>query len=229
MFRYPQHLLLIGLAICLSGCGALFGKHNFVKQHETEYLRSTATPALQLPPNANPSSIGDDYFIPPVAGATPTQPIALLPPGSLAEKITRGEVSATVLKTKKITSVTRPANTLNDTQRPTLTLEQNTAQLWHKIGSSLQRVDYAIANQNSSTGIYYLLDTPSTNGKIKKDTPIYQLHISDTKDNVAQAYVTDNNNNPMAADVAQRILNDLRDALAGKTPSRAARWLKGLF
>lgn len=231
MLKFIHLLFFVTLVFCISGCSTLFGKHNFVTQRETEYMRSTATPPLQLPPSVSTTSVGDDYIIPGTTASAPTQPVSLLPPGSLTEQIARGKVSSAVLKQKFEPTINTNSTTntaTSNTSTPVLPLDQNKDQLWNKIGTSLNKAGYLLVNQNQKAGIYYLLDTPSTGGKVKMNTPIYQLHIQNIN-GVAQAYLTDDEGKPLTSDVAQLILDDLRDALAGKTPSPVKRFLKQLF
>jgi uncharacterized lipoprotein len=232
MFKLCGGLLLGCALLVSSGCSTLFGKHNFVTQRETEYLRSQATPPLQVPTELDRSNVGDDYVVPAAMSAPPTQAPGLLPPGSLAEKIKNGAVSPAVLKEKipspAVANTVSNTDAVSDAAGPVLTLDQSTAALWNRIGDSLKLAGYVIANQNQKTGIYYVLDTPSTFGKIKMDTPIYRLHVQDVN-GIAQAYVTDDQGKPLAANIAQRILDDLKNALAGNKPSTVKRFFGNLF
>jgi uncharacterized lipoprotein len=229
--------LLIGFILLdLGGCSTLFGKHNFVTQRETEYLHSQATPPLQVTAGLNKTNIGDDYVIPAAMTSPPTQAPGLLPPGSLAEKIATGAVPATVLKEKIPSPTATTSNsadnntraTNNNTAGPILTLDQNITTAWSKVGDSLKQAGYIIANQNKTTGIYYIIDAPSTFDKVKMDTPIYQLHMQNTN-NVVQIYITDSEGRSIATKIAQRILDDLKNTLAGKKPSTIKRFLQNVF
>lgn len=231
IFRMMRYGLMALIVVNLAACATLFGKNNFIAKNETQYLRSNTTPPLQLPPGASAANIGNDYPIPPAMG--PTQTVSLLPPGSLAEKIATGQVPASVLKEKPApaapTAVTETAQ--NNSALPAamvLVPGQSTAQIWNNIGSALKRAGYMVVNQNQKTSIYYLLDTPSTGGKVKMSTPIYQLHLHDV-DGSAQATVTDNDGKLLAPVISQRILLDLQNALTGKTSSPVTQWLREVF
>lgn len=230
MLKWCQWFVVGCVLLDLSGC-SLFGKHNFVTQRETEYMRSQTTPPLQVPAGLDRTNVGDDDVVPPALTQSPVQAPGLLPPGSLAEQVATGAVPKTVLKEKiesPAAANTTGSAAVSDNNGPTLTLGESTAVIWKKVGDSLQHAGYVVANQNQKTSVYYILDTPSTFGKVKTDTPIYQLHLQDVN-GVAQVFVTDNDGKPIDANTAQRILDDLKDALAGKTPSAVKRFLRNVF
>ncbi len=104
-----RFILMLVISLSLVGCSTLFGKNNFAHKRETEYLRATQTPPLQLPPGVNPSAVGNDYVVPPVSGNPPTEPVSITAPGSLADKIARGEVPKSVLKQKPPKGTAVPA------------------------------------------------------------------------------------------------------------------------
>jgi uncharacterized lipoprotein len=238
LLRTIRYTFIIALITNLSGCSYLFGKHSFVTQRETEYLRSNATPPLQLPPGASAANMGNDYVIPPTTSQASTQP-NLLPPDSLTAKVASGEISPAALKKIQQTLAqsiaqnrTAPTNKNVQPNNPVLLLAQPTAQLWKKIGDSLNRASYTVVNQNQTMGLYYFLDTIPAYGKVTTNTPIYQLHVR-SLDGGTETYVTDTNGKVIDLDTAKRILADLQDALNGKVKSplerQMMRFLNDLF
>lgn len=218
-----RYLLVPVVVVNLTACSTFFGPHNFVQQRETEYLRSSEVPPLQLPPGLSAANVGEDYGIPSIAAPVPTQPVSITPPDSLADKIDRGIVPAAVLKEKPapvshsvspapVTQAQLPSNISGPTNDPILALNQSTAQLWDKIGTALKAAGYIVANKDQNAGIYYLLDTPTTNGGVQLQTPIYQLHLHDMISGT-QAYVTDNQGKLLDPAIAKRILTELNHAL----------------
>lgn len=94
-------LTLLSLVIVLPGCSWVESKIPLTAAQKNMYLRAHAAPPLRLPENYPSDSVGDDYPIPPVAQTGyPTPPKSILPPGSLADQIAKGQVSANVLKTQ---------------------------------------------------------------------------------------------------------------------------------
>lgn len=218
MLNYRRGFLLILVIASLTGC-----KGNFIKEHQTEYLRSRSSPPLQVPPGMNRADINTDYVVPPLVNQQGQQPVSLAPPASSAEKVTSGEVPVKALEEKP-----QQKTKVNTADNPTLSLTQTTAQTWSAIGDGLKDASYGIVNENKKSGVYYLVDIPATGGRLKRDTPIYQLHLRDT-DSGAVASITDNEGKLIDPTIAQRILTDLNKALAGKAPSSFSRWVKNLF
>lgn len=236
---------LIAVSILsLTGCSSLFGKHNFVREHELAYTKSTNTAYLKVPENYSRANIGDDYPMPSLTNTASAKPVSLLPPDSLAEQIKQGKVSADILKkplpplekqpqtvatpaTMPVTSVSADGGMISGNS---LLLPQNSAQAWNNIGKALADTDYSIVNQNQKRLVYYILDTVSTNNKITRETPIYQIQLRDLG-NGMQVYLTDNDNKPANTVIAQRILNDLNNALSGNSNKASAitQWFKDLL
>lgn len=228
----------------LTGCSSLFGKHNFIHEHEIAYTKSTSTAPLVVPENYSRANIGNDYPVPTVNNTISAKPISLLPPDSLADQIKQGKVSADILKKPLPPLVKQTQTTANNASTPTLAvnngggmisgssllLPQNPAQAWDNIGKALANTDYSIVNQNQKRLVYYILDTVSTDNKIARETPIYQIHLRDLG-NGMQVYLTDNDNKPTNTVIAQRILNDLNSALSGNSTktSGITQWLKELL
>lgn len=74
---FKLHFCIVGMvSVLLVGCCA----PKYVKQRETEYLRSCESPPLRIPPGLSGAKIGDDYVIPPAPGPRPTCPVSIVPP-----------------------------------------------------------------------------------------------------------------------------------------------------
>jgi len=86
-------------------------------------------------------------------------------------------------------------------------------QVWAQAKKALPQAGYPIMEQDNTSGTYYILDKAGTGGVIKRDTPIYQLHIQKNGD---KTIITLNNaqNQPAAANVSDRILGALKNKLA---------------
>jgi uncharacterized lipoprotein len=54
----------------------------------------------------------------------------------------------------------------------------NYSQAWVKVGHILQASNYKIVEKDNAVGTYYVIDTKATGGKVKKDMPIYQVHLN---------------------------------------------------
>ena len=60
-------LLLLSTFVLLSGCGMLFGRDGYFRDHGDDYLKAQAVEPIRLPENVNSDSIGQLFVIPPIA------------------------------------------------------------------------------------------------------------------------------------------------------------------
>lgn len=86
-------------------------------------------------------------------------------------------------------------------------------QAWEQTKKALPQAGYPIMEQDTGSGTYYVLDKISSGGVIKRDTPIYQLHLKKTPDNKTVIMVNNAQNQAANPDVAARILNSLKTKL----------------
>ncbi len=235
--RTVSILLLAGMSLNLTGCASWWQKHNFVKKHRTEYLRSQESSPLRVPAGLAASGIGDDYVIQSSAAPAPAAPIGILPPDSLADKLKRGVVTKDALKNASKLADAKPAvntTTVNQTgsiasasmvSDNTLPLNQTVAQAWSSVGAALKRAGYKIAVSDEKIATYYILDMHATDERVTKSTPICQVKLQSGADGNAYVTVTEQNNNPASAAASQQILTNLKNALAGKGSSSFTQML----
>lgn len=95
-----RFILLGLLVISVAGCTSLFGRNGYFTKQSTEYLSAREAPPVRLPANLNNAALSDDYYIPPVTGNPPSEPVSKLPPGSLIAGIEQGTIPKSVLKQK---------------------------------------------------------------------------------------------------------------------------------
>lgn len=96
-----------------------------------------------------------------------------------------------------------------------LTLNQDFEQAWTNVANAAPKAGYKILVQNKNRRTMYLLDMPSTGDTATKATPIYEAHFRGTRQ-ATQIYLTKSNNQPIAKADADRVLNNLNNALTGK-------------
>nr|WP_304985301.1 outer membrane protein assembly factor BamC [Coxiella-like endosymbiont] len=94
-------------------------------------------------------------------------------------------------------------------EQPGLIMSNNISQAWMKIGRALQKTSYQILDQDSMLSSFYILDIKSTNNKITKATPIYRIYLK-PQGHQTQVVLLNKNNQPVAKDVAQRVLSDIQ-------------------
>lgn len=69
-----MRVCVLGSAVMLSGCGALFGPEGYFRDRGDDYLKAQAIEPIRLPPEVNSESIGQLFVIPPIAD--PNAPVA---------------------------------------------------------------------------------------------------------------------------------------------------------
>lgn len=230
--RVLFYLTIASLTIDLTGC-ATIQKHNIAKQRRSEYLRSDEAAPLRVPFGLNAAGAGDDYIVPASAAAAPTQPIGILPPDSMADKLARGVINKDALKTaSKFADAKNAVPAAAITAAPNqpamvaassvvnnnvLPLNQAVSQAWKAVGTAMTRQGYKIALADEKMSTYYILDMHATDERVTKATPMYQIKLQSGADNNAYAQVNDENGGPVNAETSQRILTDLSNGLAGKS------------
>jgi uncharacterized lipoprotein len=81
----------------------------------------------------------------------------------------------------------------------------NFSQAWVKVGHILQAASYKIVEKDNSLGTYYVIDTSKTGGKVKKDMPIYQVHLKPSGNGTT---VSVSPSNPSLQQQLNKSLND---------------------
>jgi len=135
------------------------------------------------------------YVVPTVPNQQTTEQASIAPPGSnLAQMAAPQKTVAT------------PAKTVSSNRGGSVTLKTSYAQAWDKLGKTLPAAGYPVMEQDSGSGTYYILDKVSSGGVIKRDTPIYQVHL-EKSGNGTQITVLNSQNQPADGDAAGRILS----------------------
>lgn len=111
---------------------------------------------------------------------------------------------------KAATTTTTPAAPVA-TQPPAngliaLSMQMSYQQAWTRLGTTLPKAGYPIAEPDSNAGIYYILDRVGSGGTITQQTPIYQLHLQKVTDTKTRVFLYDAQNQPADPAVAQRVL-----------------------
>lgn len=93
---------------------------------------------------------------------------------------------------------------------PQLTIAQSANQVWNKLAPALQQAGYRVLLQDRRVNIYYILDLSATQGRVQKNTPMYQVHMTPINSRTTSLSVTDNSGEQISNKIAQRVLNDIR-------------------
>jgi uncharacterized lipoprotein len=164
-------IVVLGLTACTTT-----NRYGFLKEERQSYRRAQPIEgAVVIPQNLSSSGMQDYYEVPGPApqanGAIPpiTPPGANLGPKGAANLSQQDRIrNAEAAKIQGHTSAVA-----NDPAPVGLTF----AQAWTKVGSVLKASNYKIVEKDNVLGTYYVIDTGKTGGKVKKDMPIYQVHL----------------------------------------------------
>lgn len=196
--NYGKIIFLIGSTVILSACSVV-GQNTAVKQSSSakgnsqnvQYhaVEQTATDTTgPMPPEST-------------AAALPSEPI----------QISQPDATPTVAVTAP--SATPPRESVHIDARSGLVLPMGYQQAWNQTAKALSQVGYPVMEQDNASGTYYILDKIGTGGVIKRDTPIYQLHLQKTGSDKTVATLSNAQNQPADDGVAQRILGALKSKL----------------
>lgn len=226
-------ITLAALSLFVTGCSHVYGPDGIFYDQNTSYRQATATAPMQIPAGLSNADFTDDYPVPNIAYAHGSA-VNIVPPGSLEDRVQKGEVPKSALKQKAPTPNAKMSTTNTNTppsavtaaqlnlnlagqlQGQTLVLTQTFDQAWDNVGNALPGADYRIIQQNKKLAIYYILDISVTKERVTKDTPLYQVHVRASAANMTEVYVTDNNQHLVADSINTEILTNLNNALAGK-------------
>lgn len=98
------------------------------------------------------------------------------------------------------------ANAIN---AQSLVISEPATQVWNNLGPALQRAGYKVLLQDRRVNIYYILDVAMTYGKVQKNTPMYQIHMTPVSARTTTIAITDNSGAYINNKVAQRVLRDI--------------------
>ncbi|GEM_PF-4048501 len=195
--------------LCLNVMGCTTAKQNFqaLKDRPNAYLKSQCATPLRVPPGVEHAPLMEDQQIPPGETAVVTAP--LLPPESLAQKVAEGKVSPKALK-----HLSR-SNLQERDHQWMLTITDEKERVWKRLEKAFKNRHIDVLQKNEKTGIYYIVDTYPTKGKVTTASPIYQVHLRSTAEQDTELYLTDNAGGVPNKYVAQRLLMEIQRGLNG--------------
>lgn len=180
------------LVLGLSACTTVSERYGFLKDENQNYKKAPALQgAVVMPQNMATNEMQDYYEVPETApSAVDAQP-SLAPPGSsLAQRQSQPQVPdqnqskpgqpVMLSQQDKIRSAENAkiqGHTFYQPASTSTTVGMNFSQAWVKVGHVLQASNYKIVEKDNVLGTYYVVDMHGTGGKLKKDMPIYQVHL----------------------------------------------------
>lgn len=163
--------------------------------HEDDYKTQDGS----IRPINSVDSKFESYY--PVSGKDTKEqlgPVDLIPPGSLVEEYQHEKEKHPPL------SVTQ--------QGDQLITNRSDAQAWEQVGKALQTSGYRVLQQDSNENVYDILDTVSTEGVVKRDTPIYRVQMQPSNSG-GRIHVLTEQGTLAPSIISDRILGDLKARL----------------
>jgi uncharacterized lipoprotein len=172
--------LISVVVLGLTACSSLSGKYGFFKDEAQSYKKA---PPLEhtvvIPQNLSAKNVQDYYEVSqPAPEAANIEP-PLTPPGSSLSQAPQPHVIAPTSQQDKIRNAENAkiqGHTLPAARGPK-PVGINYSQAWVKVGHVLQAANYKVVEKDNLMGVYYVVDTSTTSGKVKKDMPIYQVNL----------------------------------------------------
>lgn len=166
-------LVVLGMTACTT-----VRNHGFLKDETQSYKNEQPIPnTVVIPQNLSSKNMQDYYEVPqPSAQAANISP-TLIPPGSNIPQ--RPVVISQQDRIRNAESAKIQGHTAAQSVAPAA-VSASFAQAWVKVGHVLQASNYKIVERDKALGTYYVIDTRSSGGKVKKDMPIYQVHLKAT-------------------------------------------------
>ncbi len=159
------------------------------------------------------------YEIPTVPQAQ-SQDVSAAPPGSQIQASTQqpaapatSTTNATAPTPNTTSSVASNTNQVAKMTSGGLLIAQNYSQAWQSVGKALSSSGYQIMEKDASLGTYYVVDKASTGGKVKRDTPIYQVRVQNSGSS-SVVTLLNSQNQPADSTTSNRILGSIRDKIS---------------
>lgn len=159
-----------------------------------------------------PSPAEGTFEVPPapeVSEAVSSKPpeMTIAPPGSSVNEQVTGKPS-----TASRLAETTPAHTASSGNIG-LSVKMPFGQAWSAVGKALPASGYQVMEQDNVSGIYYILDKVSSGGKIKRDTPIYQMKLQKDGESTTLVTLSNAQSQPVDPALAKRILGAVKGQL----------------
>jgi len=199
-------LIFLSLAILsLAGCSVM-ERDGLIHNRSQDYKNAQQTPAVVAPTGTTLASNEQNmYAIPNEAHDNNYQDnVSTLPPNVQTALIKKTEV-----KTKKLANVdmlTPPK------ESQLLTIAKPEKVVWQSADKLLTKAGYKVISKKLDLGIYFILDTAKTGGKIVLKTPIYQVHIKASNKDSTKVWVVNNNGQVLTKADAKKVLAALKSS-----------------
>lgn len=189
-----------------------------------KYVSAQSVPPINVPVvSPDGSAQQTDYSVSATsttAASSTSTTVSLAPPGSNLQQAANPQPVAPANQTmgQAVTNqnpqtAAAPAASTSSGGRVALAVNMNYSQTWSQLKKVLPTAGYPVMEEDNFSGTYYVLDKVSSNGVIKRDTPIYQLHLEKRGDKTTVVTVLNNQNQPADSAVATRILTAVKKSI----------------
>jgi uncharacterized lipoprotein len=173
---FKKSLIFISV-LGLTACSSFGYRYGFLKDETQTYKKLPPIErTVVIPQNLSPRSVQDYYEVPQPAPDAPNVEPSLAPPSS---SLSATPVPGNMPFEQKIRDAEKAkiqGHTRAAAARPA-PVAINYSQAWVKVSHVLRATGYKIVEKDNSMGTYYVIDTSSTGGKVKRDMPIYQVNL----------------------------------------------------
>lgn len=170
-------LAVIGLSACDTFTG--LNRHGFLKDETKSYQNENIEErTVVIPQNLSAKNVQDYYEVPQPGAECGNEPPTLIPPGSSISQ-SKGTQPLMLSQQDRIRNAenAKIQGHTSPTANGPKPVGANFSQAWVKVGHILQASNYKVVDKDNALGTYYVIDTSTTGGKVKKDMPIYQVHL----------------------------------------------------
>jgi len=233
------------LALLLTACCVVDKPKEVVHDRKNEYQAEQSAPRMKIPAHLSAEKISDFYEIPDTVDKLPSPDTEIAPPGAKQwqlEKTKRKTQSRKALiprpksdpkpVTEQATIATKQFKTIPSLQgfthdMPTMAINSDFNNVWQSMEKALKVAKYPVVGKVKDLKTYFIVDAPGDGGRVRKETPIYQLHLIPQDDNTI-VYVTDNDGQQLTNKVSETVLNDVNLGLQGKRKINVFKWFFNL-
>lgn len=227
---------LLAIMLALTGCSTWQQSAPKPPLQTNHYNEATSVSPVKAPSNLSSENLVNHYPIsstpvtnqellstqpsstPPASGLSPSASAAqpVMPATATPQTQTTTNYIQQRLTPERQTATTAAASSASSmpSNGPVIVaINYDYSQAWDKVGQALRASGYRVLQQDNSLGRYYVLDLAGTQGKLRRDTPIYQVHLIEIGNGKTQLNLLDSHNKPADDNTARRILGAVQQKL----------------
>lgn len=203
--RLLKLLLIASLAFSVTACDSLRGENSIFRRQDDSYLHNDqSVNPMYMPGDLNDYRMNNYYNVPNAPRSRGNRAPSVAPPDG-SGKYRKYKDETYVKKATKPTAAVAANKATAPVGKGEVTLQQKPQKVWANLDTALKKAGYRVMDKDSSVNSYFVLDVPSTQGKVKRSTPVYQLRVQDD-DGATALSLLNAKGKPADAAVSKRIL-----------------------